>query len=158
MNIIPWRRTPEASLGLQNPFEDFWKDDWSSLLEPLPYRNRLPAAFRERGTPPMNVSESENQYLVTIDLPGLDVKDVAIELMGNQLHIKGERRWDEEQKGKEFHRVESRYGAFSRVLTLPENARIDRDAIEATFQKGILSIRIPKVEPTPASRIPIQIR
>ena len=152
MSLIPWRRQ-EGPLALQDEFDDLW----NGFTEPFNgIRSRLPAAFQARGTPPMNVSESENHFLVSVELPGLEVKDISIELMGNQLQISGERKWEEEKKGKEYHRVESQYGSFSRSLTLPENLRLDRDSIEATFQRGILEIRIPKVEPTPAAKIPIK--
>jgi len=152
MNIIPWRRQ-DGPLALQSDFEDLLK----AFTEPFGgLRSRLPAAFQARGTPPMNVSESENHFVVSLELPGLDVKDINVELMGNQLQISGERKWEEEKKGKEYHRVESQYGSFSRSLTLPENLRLDRESIEATFQKGILEIKVPKVEPTPAAKIAIK--
>jgi HSP20 family protein len=159
MSLIPWRSRQEGPVALQSPFEDFWKDDflknfWESIETP---RKRLPATFQARAYPPMNVLESENHYLVNLELPGLDVKDINIELMGNQLQISGERRWEKEKKG-EFHRVESQYGSFERSLTLPENARMDRQSIEATVQKGMLEIRIPKVEPTPAAQIAIKTK
>lgn len=160
MSLIPWRNRPEGQVALQSPFEDFWKDDFfksffDSMESP---RARLPAAFRTRSHPPMDVSESESHYLVNLELPGLDIKDIHIELMGNQLQISGERKWEEEKKGKEFHRVESQYGSFERTLTLPANARVDRESIEATFQKGILEIKIPKLEPTPSAKITIKAK
>jgi HSP20 family protein len=147
-------------VALQTPFEELLKDDFfKSFWDALDgTRSRLPATLQTRTYPAMNVSESENHYLVSLELPGMDVKDINIELMGNQLQISGERKWEEEKKGKEFHRVESQYGSFTRSLTLPDNARTDRESVEATFQKGILEIRIPKVEPTPATRIAIKAR
>ncbi len=154
MNIIPWSRQ-EAPLALQSEFDDSWK----SLMEPFErFRSRLPAFYRARNFPPMNVSESEKHLIVSLELPGLDVKDVNIELMGNQLQISGERKWEEEKKGKEYRQVESQYGSFSRSLTLPENLRLERESIEATFLNGILEIRIPKLKPTPAAKIPIKIK
>lgn len=160
MSLIPWRNRAEGQVALQSAFDDFWKDDffknfWDTLDGT---RNRLPATFQARNFPAMNVSESENHYLVSLELPGMETKDIQIELMGNQLQISGERKWEEEKKGKEFHRVESLYGNFSRSLSLPENARMDRESIDATFQKGILEIRIPKVEPTPATKISIKAK
>jgi HSP20 family protein len=160
MSLIPWRTRAEGPVALQSPFEDFWKDDFfKSFWESFDGgRSRLPATFQARTYPAMNVSESENHYHVSLELPGLDAKDIQIELMGNQLQITGERRWEDEKKGKEFHRVESQYGSFARSLTLPENARMGRESIEATFQKGMLEIRIPKVEPTPAAKIAIKAK
>jgi HSP20 family protein len=153
MNIIPWRR--QGDLALRNEFEDLLK----SFSEPFDgMRSRLPALFQARNCPPMNVSESENHFTVSLELPGMESKDINLEIMGNQLQISGERKWEEEKKGKEYHRVESQYGSFSRSLTLPENLRLDRESIEATFQKGILEIKVPKLEPTPAAKIPIKTK
>jgi len=153
MSLIPWRRQNEGSLALQDEFDELWK----AFNDPFNgFQRRLPVPFEAKSFPPMNVSESEHHLTVTLELPGMDAKDVTIEMMGNQLSITGERKWEDEKKGKEYHRVESQYGKFSRTLTLPENLRLDRESIVATFQKGILEIRVPKVEPTPAAKIPIQ--
>lgn len=152
MNMIPWRKQ-NGNLALENAFENFW-NDFSESFERT--RSRLPAALQTMNSPPMNVLESEDHLLVSLELPGLDVKDINIELMGDQLLISGERKWEEEKKDKEYRVVESQYGKFSRSLTLPANLRLERESIEATFQKGILEIKIPKVEPTPAAKIPIK--
>ena len=154
MNVIPWRKR-EGTTAYRSDLDELF----NRFLEPFEpeYRNRLPAVFQQRSLPAMNVAETETEFLITLDLPGLEEKDINVELMGNQLVLSGERKWEkEEKKGKEFHRVESQYGSFARSLTLPENARMDRESIEATFQKGILEIKIPKVEPTPAARIAIK--
>ncbi len=153
MNIIPWRKH-EGELPFRGDLEDLWR----GFLEPfhLATRTRLPELFQSRAFPPVNVSESESHLTVSVELPGLEAKDVSVELMGNQLQISGERKWEEEKKGKEFHRMESRYGSFARTLTLPQNLRLERESIEATFQKGILEIKIPKLEPTPTAKIPIK--
>lgn len=152
MSLIPWRKQ-EGQLALQNDFEDLLR----SFSDPFNgFRNRLPAVFEGSNFPAMNVSESEHHYNVSLELPGMESKDINIEVMGNQLTVSGERKWDEEKKGKEFHRVESQYGKFSRTLTLPENLRMDRESIDATFQKGVLEIKVPKMEPTPAAKIPIK--
>ena len=124
---------------------------------PFPGR-LLPEVSRAGAFPPMNVAESEAHFTVYLELPGMDPKDVSIEVMGNQLEISGERKWEEEKEAKEFHRMESQYGRFERTLTLPENLRLDRASIDATYEKGILSIRIPKLQPTPAAKIPIKAK
>ncbi len=156
MNIIPWRRQ-DSPVALQDDFDELFR----SFGEPIfnGFRNRLPALFQQnRAVPPMNVSESEQHYTVSVELPGMDSKDINIEVMGNQLSISGERKWEEEKKGKEYHRVESQYGKFSRTLVLPDNLRLDRESIDASFQKGVLEIKVPKVEPTPAAKIPIKAK
>jgi HSP20 family protein len=155
MSLIPWQRK-DTALALQDEFDDFFKQFGEPLFNG--FRNRLPAVLQSRSFPPINVAEHEQYYMVSVELPGLDAQDINIELMGNQLHISGERKWEEDKKGKEYHRIESQYGKFSRSLTLPDNLRLDRESIDATFQKGILEIKVPKLEPTPAAKIPIKAK
>jgi HSP20 family protein len=155
MNVIPWRRRD----GGQSAFRSELEELFGRFFEPFEseYSNRLPATFQQRRFPPLNLSESENELCITLDLPGMEEKDINVELMGNQLVISGERKWeDEEKKGKEFHRVESQYGSFQRALMLPDGLRLEEDAVEANFEKGILEIRIPKAKPTPAARIQVK--
>jgi len=153
MSLIPWRKHETATV-LDDPFEELWKG-----FDPFNgFRSRLPAALTARHVPPLNVAESAGHYTVTIELPGLEAKDVQIELLGNLLTISGERRWDEEKKEQEFRHVESQYGSFARTLTLPPELRLERESIAATFEKGILEIKLPKLEPTPSARIPITTR
>jgi HSP20 family protein len=155
MNLLPSRRE-NSPLALQDDFEELFK----SFAEPYfnGFRNRIPSTFQARSFPPVNVSETEQQYTVSVELPGMEPKDIDIEVMGNQLNISGERKWEEEKKGKEYHRVESQYGSFARSLTLPDNLRLDRESIDATFQKGVLEITFPKVEPTPIAKIAIKAK
>jgi HSP20 family protein len=154
MNVIPWRRR-EGALSTENGFEDLWRSFWGPLEEG---RSRLPAAFQARNVPAMNVAETESHFNVSLELPGMEVEDIQIDLMGNQLTVSGERKWEQEKQGKEYHRVESQYGGFSRSVSLPEHLRFDSDKVEATFQKGMLEIRIPKVEPTPSTKIQVKAR
>jgi HSP20 family protein len=155
MSLIPWRRH-DAPLTLPEEFDEFFNQFGESLFNG--FRSRMPAVFQTRAFPPVNVAESEQHFTVSVELPGLDAKDINIELMGNQLQISGERKFEEEKKGKEYRRVESQYGKFSRSLTLPDNLRLDRESIDATFHKGVLEIKVPKVEPTPAAKIPIKAK
>jgi HSP20 family protein len=72
----------------------------------------------------------------------VDQKDVEVELNEDTLMIKGEKSQEHEEKNKDYHRVERSYGSFRRILSLPEDA--DRDAINATFQNGVMNIKIPR--------------
>jgi len=155
MKVLPWRRT-DGDVTVRTDLDDFVEQ----ALEPFDwgFRNRLAEMFQAKTFPPMNVSETADHFLVSLELPGMDAKDVNVEVLGNTLQISGERKWEEEKKGKEYRRVESRYGSFARTILLPENLRLDREAIEATFQKGILEVRIPKLEPTPAAKIQVKAK
>ena len=150
MNIIPWRRRESLMPG---DLDDFWNRFWTTGNGNA--FDHLPEAFRTRAFPAVNVAETEDGFTITVDCPGLDKKDFEIETMGNQILISGERKWEEEKKGKEFRRVESQYGKFERTVLLPENARIEPDKIDASYAKGVLTITMPKLERTPASKIPV---
>ncbi len=152
MNITPWRKRNELSSQTSDLDQLFqrWFDDsaWG--------RSNLPETFRRSNAPPVNIAESEKAWTISVELPGLEEKDIQVQVMGDQLVIAGERKWESEKKNKEFHRVESQYGAFQRSITLPENARTEPDAIAATYKRGMLEITLPKVEPTPAAKIPVK--
>lgn len=150
MNIIPWRR-PESPLFPD--LDEFWKGLWEEGNGGM--ANRLPEVFRTRRFPAVNVAESEDMFSITLDCPGLEEKDIQVEVMGGMLVISGERKWEEEKKGKEFHRIESQFGKFERRIQLPENARVDPDEIDAAYKKGVLTITLPKLEKTPSSKITV---
>jgi HSP20 family protein len=153
MNSLPWRRSNGATAlatDFEEPFRDFLEGFWRDVP------SRLPATFRRSIHPAMNIVESPTLFTVQVELPGLDEKDIQIELMGNQLRIHGERKWEQEKKDKEFHRVESQFGSFERMVELPEGLRLEAESIQASYKKGVLEIRIPKIEPTPATKIAVK--
>ena len=150
MKLIPWRRNDELSAfrgEFDQLFDRFFDGDAFT---------HLPAAVTRRFAPPMNMAETDKAFVVTLEVPGMTEKDLTVEMKGRMLLIRGERKWEEEKKGKEFWRVESQYGTFERSIELPSNARIEGDALVATCKKGLLEITIPKVEPTPAAKIQVK--
>ncbi len=92
--------------------------------------------------PTLDISATDKEYTVSVEVPGVDEKDIHIELVGNTLTIRGEKRQETEEKGKNFYRKERAYGAFQRILSLPGDA--DQEGIEASFSKGVLTITIPR--------------
>jgi len=151
MKLTPWRRR-ESALALPD-LEDFFNGLWGN--GETPFASHLPEVFQRRGFPAVNVAETEESYSITLDCPGLEEEEIQVEIMGSTLVISGERKWDEEKTGKEFHRVESQFGEFERRIQLPENASPDTDKIEASYKKGVLTITVPKAEKTPTSKIPV---
>jgi HSP20 family protein len=101
------------------------------------------------------VAETASEYVVSVELPGLEEKDIQIDLMGDNLCISGERKWESEKKSREYHRVESQYGSFRRNLRLPAGLRAEPKDVKAVYKNGVLEIKFAKVEPTPAARIPV---
>lgn len=105
--------------------------------------------------PKVNTREAENAYYIEAELPGVQKENVDINVDGNLLTISGERTLREEVKEEEYHKVESRYGVFSRSFTLPEKVEIAK--IEAEFVNGLLEVSIPKLQ-VEESNTKIQIK
>ncbi|HEU4657204.1 MAG TPA: Hsp20/alpha crystallin family protein [Capillimicrobium sp.] len=106
-----------------------------------------------RWVPAMDLVETEDHFVLRADLPGLDASDVQIEVEDNVLSLSGERKVEHEDKGEGYYRVERSFGRFQRSLTLPEG--VDLDAIDASFDKGVLEVRIPKPEERKPRRVTI---
>ncbi|HEY0071404.1 MAG TPA: Hsp20/alpha crystallin family protein [Chloroflexia bacterium] len=94
-------------------------------------------------TPAINVTESDGEYKVTAELPGMDEQDIELSLHKDYLTIKGEKKQEHEDKGNGYHRVERSYGSFQRTIPLPQE--VDPDQVAANFQKGVLTITLPKL-------------
>lgn len=105
--------------------EPFGRREWSRALSPA-----------------VDVVEKDNAYEVTAELPGLSDKDIDVKLAGGMLTIKGEKREEKEEKNKDYHVSERRYGAFQRSFTVPED--VDPDKLEASFRNGVLTVTMPK--------------
>ncbi|MEZ5498320.1 MAG: Hsp20/alpha crystallin family protein [Steroidobacteraceae bacterium] len=97
-------------------------------------------------TPSVDVSETDAEYVVRAELPAVKKDDVHVTLDGNLLTIRGERRYEKEDKAEKVHRKESFHGLFSRSLVLPDNA--DGEQVRAESKDGILTVRIAKIQPT----------
>lgn len=94
--------------------------------------------------PPVDISEDQEKIRLTAELPGVREDQVSLQMENGVLTIRGERKFEEEKQGRNFHRVERSYGQFVRSFTLPNN--VDREKIRASFTDGLLEIEIPKSE------------
>ncbi|HEX9071261.1 MAG TPA: Hsp20/alpha crystallin family protein [Pseudolabrys sp.] len=104
--------------------------------------------------PSMDVTETDKEIEITAELPGLEEKDVQINVADNILTIRGEKKAEKEQKDKNYRLVERSYGAFERTLELPEG--VNADAIKANISKGLLKVTVPKPAPTQAKKIEVK--
>ena len=111
------------------------------------------SAVQQRWMPAMDLVEADDHFLLKADLPGLSEEDVAIEVRDNALTISGERKAEHERRERGWYRVERSFGRFSRSLSLPDG--VDADAISASFDRGVLSVTIPKPEQRKPRRIQI---
>ncbi|MCK4503828.1 MAG: Hsp20/alpha crystallin family protein, partial [Desulfuromonadales bacterium] len=94
--------------------------------------------------PRADISETDAEFCITAEVPGIKREDVKIDIDDHVLSIRGENKQEKEEKGKKFHRIERYYGSFNRSFSLPEN--VNEDKIEAVFKDGMLTLTIPKTE------------
>jgi HSP20 family protein len=92
--------------------------------------------------PPVDVYEDEHNITLKIEVPGIDEQDVNVTIENNTLTVRGERRFEKDEKEENFHRVERMYGSFTRSFTLPNT--VDPEQVSAHYEKGVLKIRLSK--------------
>ena len=143
MTIVRWE--PLRELGtLQNEMNRLFNTVFDA---PAPGNG----GTLRRWMPPMDLVETGDHFVLRADLPGLSEDDISIELEDGTLTVSGERKAEHESKSEGYYRVERAFGTFSRSLTLPKG--INADAVSASFDRGVLEVRIPK----PAERQPHRI-
>lgn len=107
-------------------------------------------------SPATDIVETQNGYLVKVELPGMSKDDVSITMQDNQLTIRGEKKREKEGKDEGYHRVERSYGAFQRCFTLP--SAVDASKIDASFTDGILTVVLPRSEAAKPKTIEVKAR
>ena len=145
MAIVRWEPLREFST-LQNEMNRLFNTVFDT---PAPAGN----GGLRRWMPAMDLVESGDHFVLRADLPGLSEDDVTIEVEDSVLTISGERKAEHEVNKDGYHRVERAFGTFSRSLTLPEG--VDAEAVQATFDRGVLEVRIPKPEQRKPRKITI---
>ncbi len=139
MNLTPWRsRSSSSSMapsitGLQSEINRMFDDFFN-----VPTWGRM----AESSYPAIDVKETDNSIVVTAELPGIESKDVMINVRDNVLTIKGEKRAEKREEKDNYHYVERSYGSFARQIALP--SEVDSDKAEAKMDKGVLSLTLPK--------------
>ena len=122
------------------PFGDLWRFPFQrSSFDVEPFWSR---ELLWGGTPAVDIAERNNAYEVTAELPGLDEKNVEVKLVNGSLMIKGEKHEEKEEKRRDYHLQERRFGSFERHFRIPDS--VDSDKIEAQFKNGVLTVNLPK--------------
>lgn len=140
---------------------------WDPLRDLMTIQNELNQLFGRtfgdvdegRGVawlPQTDVSETADGFVISMDLAGVAPEDVDISVEDSTLRVEGERKFYAEQPEESFVRIERRFGRFARSLTLPQTA--DTGNIEASFDAGVLTIRVPKKEEAQPRRITVKVR
>lgn len=145
VNLIRWDPYGE-SLSLRQAMDRLFEDAW--------VRTGGLVAGDHTAALAVDVHETENDLVVTANVPGLKPEDIDISIQGDTLTIKGESHSDTTVADDQYHRRERRFGAFYRQLLLPRPVRAD--AAEAEFENGVLRLRIPKAEEARERKIPIK--
>ncbi len=94
--------------------------------------------------PAFDIAETDKAYTITGEIPGIEAKDLNVTYANGMLHIRGEKRREQEEKDERYYRIEREYGAFHRVFCLPEDVMADK--VEAMYRDGVLRINLPKTE------------
>jgi HSP20 family protein len=147
MDLIPWRQLRDIS-PLRKEMEDLFS---SFFGEPM-----LPKFLSREWMPSADITETKDKLLVKVELPGLEAKDVNVTISEDLLTIKGEKKSEQEEKDEHHHFVERYYGSFQRSFRLPVSVQTEK--IEASFEKGILKIMLPKTEEAKKKEIEIKVK
>jgi HSP20 family protein len=145
MNLVRW-----------DPFGEMQSLFGPLLPRSLGMLSRLPGNgdMTLEWSPSADISETDKEYLIRAELPGVKKEDVKVHLADGMISIEGERRQEKDEKNEKFHRVERVYGSFSRRFSLPEHIRAD--AVRSDYKDGVLSVHIPKTEKEQPKQIPVQ--
>lgn len=148
MELVPMRGFDLGRFPLQRQinrlFEEFFGEPgWPSLYE------------SGRGSFAVDLAESDDEYLLTAEIPGIDPRAVEISVTGNTLTLKAEKKPDESKPVRSVHRTERVYGAFQRMVSLPGD--VDPDAVKASSKDGVLTIRLGKREEAKPRSIEVKV-
>jgi HSP20 family protein len=146
------------ALTKSNPFREL--EEIQSRLSLLFGRTPLRGLSEEtmtvsEWTPLVDITEDEKEYLIKAELPEVKKEDVKVTVEDGTLSITGERKFEKEEKGKKYHRVERAYGSFMRSFTLPEGTTGDK--VSAEFKDGVLKVHLPKSEEVKPKSIDVKV-
>jgi HSP20 family protein len=139
---------------------------WDPFREVSSLQNRVNALFRNFNEgeapltassfiPPVDIYEDEKKVVLKLEVPGIAEKDLDVSVENNTLTVKGERKFEQEEKEENFHRIERSYGSFYRAFTLP--ATVDAEHIKAEYTAGVLKLEIDKKPEAQPKQIKVNV-
>jgi HSP20 family protein len=139
-----------------NPFDGFlgfptglrfFENSLDRLLsEPVTHRS---------WAPPVDIIETDNNLVLKSDLPDVDLKDIDIQIEDGTLTLKGERKFEKEDKSAGYHRMERSYGSFVRCFSLPDT--VESDKVKADYRNGVLTVTLPKTEAAKPRTVKVEV-
>lgn len=157
-DLIPWRKRREgrerggerlpARSTAQEMFRDLMEDFFGEWGE-------FPARREEgRLAPAVDVRETDEEYRVSVELPGMSKEDIELTVEEGRLHLRGEKKEEQREEEEDYLRVERSYGSFSRTIPVPST--VEEEEIEAGYKDGVLEIHLPKTGEARGRRVEIQ--
>jgi HSP20 family protein len=139
---------------------------WDPLREVVALQNRVNSLFRDLNegedtvaaagfVPPVDIYEDAQKVVLKLEVPGVDQKDLHVNIENNTLTVKGERNFESEEKEENFHRIERRYGTFHRSFTLPST--VDTENVAANYNAGVLKLELKKKPEAQPKQIEIKV-
>ena len=135
-------------------FDNFMTRSWGNRFDFGPFKQWQSSSFAL--SPVVDISETDDGYEISAELPGLESSDIEITLNDTVLTIKGEKREEREERKKDYYVSERSYGTFQRTFTLPDDADVDK--IDTGFSKGVLTIQAPKSADAKAKTRKIEVK
>ena len=148
MDLVSWRPFGGELSSLRREMDRMWDRFFGETT--------LARRIGEEWWPSVDMSETKDNYVIKAELPGLEAQDVDVSISGDVLTIKGEKKKEEEEKDEHHHYVERYYGSFQRSFRLPANVKSDK--IDASFDKGVLKVTLPKVEEAKKKKIEVKVK
>jgi HSP20 family protein len=139
---------------------------WDPFREAVALQNRVNSLFRDlnesqegaataKFVPPVDIYEDAKKVILKLEVPGVDQKDLDIRVENHTLTVKGERKFEAEEKQQNFHRIERRYGSFFRAFTLPTT--VDTESVHADYTAGVLKLELSKKPEAQPRQIKVNI-
>jgi len=142
---------------------------WDPFRDVLALQNRMNSLFQDytRGggegdvvtaasfVPPVDIYEDDQKIVLKLEVPGMKLEDFDVQIENDTLSVRGERKFEKEEKEENFHRIERRYGSFFRSFSLPNT--VDAQKVEANYDAGVLKIALAKREESKPKQIKVQV-
>ena len=155
-NLVPasWRDSVQELRDRVSGVFDRWLPHRAEQA-PVKVTEYAPAYLRAATMPAVDLAETDDEVLVHAELPGLDKKDFNVELDGQRIVLRGEKKASREEKKRNYYYAESSYGSFFRAIPLP--CEVDGDRAKATYKGGVLDLRLPKTEKAKARTVHVKV-
>ena len=145
--LVKWQNPVRSLFNVNNDLDNLFEDFFG---------NRQQSTEDTQISPRLNVEENENAWVISAELPGVAKEDVKVNFQDDFLTISGEKKFEKEDKDKNYHRVERSYGKFSRSLKIGKSVLSDK--IDAEYKDGVLTISLPKAEEAKPKLIDVKVK